>query len=203
MPSRFLPRTRGDDKGESFTHADGIIGHFDIASGERGEAKLSPGTKQFVVTEAKLGSMLSAGTKNAPTYDQAARNVACMAHMLAVANIDPAKVDRLAFLVLAPQAQIDAGVFAELVTKESIASKVGARARAYGGAHDAWFDESFMPTLNRIEVATLAWEAILSALPNTPESTSMGEYYAQCLRFNPLRAIGTALPLRQIAEIDG
>lgn len=54
LPSRFLPRQRGDDRAESFTHADGVLGHFTIAPGERGEAKLTPETRQFMVIEAKL-----------------------------------------------------------------------------------------------------------------------------------------------------
>jgi len=68
LPSLFLPQSRGDIKAESFTHADGVIGHFSIASGERGDVKLLPGVKQFVVIEAKLGSTLSAGTKNVRLY---------------------------------------------------------------------------------------------------------------------------------------
>jgi hypothetical protein len=54
LPSRFLPQRRGDERAESFTHADGIIGHFSIAPGERGEASLLPQARQFVVVEAKL-----------------------------------------------------------------------------------------------------------------------------------------------------
>jgi len=66
LPSRFRPQRRSDEGAESFTHADGVVGHFEIAPGERGEARLLHQAKQFVVTEAKLGSSLSARTKNAP-----------------------------------------------------------------------------------------------------------------------------------------
>ena len=41
LPSRFLPKTRGDSRAESFTHADGILGHFGVASGVRGDATLA------------------------------------------------------------------------------------------------------------------------------------------------------------------
>jgi len=188
LPSHFLPKVRGDTKAESYTHADGVIGHFAIASGERGDAKLLPGVKQFVVTEAKLGSSLSAGTKNAPTYDQAARTVACIAQMLAIAKVSPASVDHLAFFVIAPEAQIRSGVFTGLVTKESIEKKVRARVGAYETAHDVWFKESFLPALAHIEIGTLAWETVLADLPNTREIELMRKFYALCLRFNPLKA---------------
>lgn len=110
LPSRFLPRTRGDRLAESFTHADGLIGHFDVDSGQRGDARLRADVQQFIVTEAKLGSKLSRGTKNAPDFDQAARNVACIAHMLSVIGVAPLKVRRLGFFVVAPLAQIESGV---------------------------------------------------------------------------------------------
>jgi hypothetical protein len=91
------------------------------------------------VIEAKLGSSLSAVTKNAPDFDQAARNVACMAHMLSVAGVQPSSLKRLAFFVIAPKTQIDSGIFADLVTKPSIQSKVASRIASYSGEHDEWF----------------------------------------------------------------
>lgn len=35
LASQFLPECRIDDRAESFTHADGVIGHFEITPGER------------------------------------------------------------------------------------------------------------------------------------------------------------------------
>lgn len=187
LPSRFLPQTRADTRAESFTHADGVIGHFTVNSGVRGDAVIIPNAKQFIVTEAKLGSALSAGTKNAPTYDQAARNVACIAHMLGTAGLDPSAVECLAFYVIAPEAQIRSGMFANLVTKDSIEAKVRERVGTYAGMHDDWLHAMFLPALARIELGTLSWEGILSALPETSEAEAMRAFYAQCLNFNPLR----------------
>lgn len=192
LPSRFLPEIRGDIKAESFTHADGVVGHFKVASGSRGDAVIQPNATQFIVAEAKLGSALSAGTKNAPTFDQAARNVACMAHMLGSAGVDPASLSRIGFCVLAPRVQIDGGVFSDLVTKPSIESKVRNRLLAYGGKHDGWFANVFLPTLERIELNVLSWESILDALPENEETSAMKAFYANCLRFNPLRLRGSS-----------
>lgn len=187
LSSRFLPERRGDPLAESFTHADGVIGHLWIDSGVRGDASLLGGLSQFVVTEAKLGSSLSAGTKNAPSYDQAARNVACMAFMLGQAGIDPTKVDRLGFYVIAPRAQIDSGVFGELVTKPSIKGKVAGRVADYGEKHREWFDTIFLPTLNRIDLGLLAWEDILAFIDSRSADAGLAEFYRKCLEYNPLR----------------
>jgi hypothetical protein len=187
LPSRFLPERRGDPLAESFTHADGVIGHIKIDSGVRGDASLLPRLSQFVVTEAKLGSSLSAGTKNAPSYDQAARNVACMAYMLGVAGIDPSKVERLGFYVIAPKAQIESGVFGELVTDASIKGKVAGRVADYGEKHRDWFDTIFLPTLSRIDLGLLAWEDILTFIDSQSGDPGLDEFYGKCLEHNPLR----------------
>lgn len=188
LPSRFLPQTRGDPRAESFTHADGVIGHFSISPGLSGDASILSGAKQFIVTEAKLGSSLSKGTTNAPTYDQAARNVACIAHILANSGVDPNSLDSLAFYVIAPEDKIKSGAFANLVTKDSIETKVRERIASYAGQHDQWFQEAFIPVLRRIDLGILSWESILRALPNTPEVDVMWNFYTKCLEFNPLRA---------------
>jgi hypothetical protein len=108
--------------------------------------------------------------------------------MLGDKGIDPSTVDRLAFYVVAPDVQVKSGVFADLVTKGSIERKVRERVRSYEGAHDAWFKSTFLPTLERIELDILSWEAVLAAFPKTKETELMSEFYERCLRFNPLRA---------------
>jgi hypothetical protein len=189
LPSKFLHTFRGDPLAESFTHADGVIGHFRVQSGVRGDATLTEYPTQFVVAEAKLGSPLSVGTKNAPFYDQAARNVACMAHMLASVGMPATSMKRLAFLVLAPEAQAKSGIFADLLTKESIHAKVSQRVAAYSGKHDVWLEQVFNPFLERIDIACLTWEQVLSEIPASADNSYLAAFYAQCLRFNPLRGL--------------
>ena len=49
-------------------------------------ARLLPDATQLMVIKAKIFSPLSGGTRNAPGFDQAARNVACITRLLARAN---------------------------------------------------------------------------------------------------------------------
>jgi len=184
----FLAEWRGDHRAETFTHADGLIGHFAIRPGERGEAKLLPNARQATLVEATLGSGLSPGVKNASTYDQAARNVACLAHMLAEAQLSPKSMERLGFYVLAPQRQIQAGVFGDSVGKLSIHSKVEARVAQYGGSRDAWFRDAFEPLLEHVEMGLLSWESILDLIEPPGPPGEIRVFYHQCLRFNPQRA---------------
>src|SRR4051812_42560146 len=49
LPSQFLPRYRGDKLSESWTHADGVVGHFTVGIAGRGDFVLAPSAQQFVV----------------------------------------------------------------------------------------------------------------------------------------------------------
>lgn len=187
LASRFLPTRRGDPLGEGFTHADGVVGHFDVRP-SRGDLVLRPDATQLIVIEAKLRSPLSAGTRNSPDYDQAARNVAC------IAQVAP-QLQRSAFFVLAPQEQIGAGVFGELISRDSISAKVSKRCQAYEGVHDGWLAEVFEPALRLIELGLLSWEDVLAGLADGDGGSALREFYARCLEFNPLRMSRNAGPV--------
>ena len=184
--SQFLPRFRGDQLSESWTHADGVVGHFSVGSSGRGDLVLDPGAAQFVVVEAKLFSPLSAGTKNASGFDQAARNVACMAEVLRQAQRRPEAVSRLAFYLVAPQSQIDSGVFGVLLSPEHLRAKVQERVRPYEGTKDEWYSEWFEPTLKAADVRSVAWEAVL------PAESEYAAFYQKCLHFNRPIVTGAA-----------
>jgi len=186
LPSRFLPRDRGDPLAESHTHADGVVGQIAVGQAGLTDLQLAPQATQLVVLEAKLGSKLSAGTKNAPGYDQAARTVACMAEVLRRADRPATEFSALGFYVLAPQAQIAAGVFAAAMRRESIGRKVERRVQAYEGLHDAWFDEWFRPLLETIEIEVLSWEWVLADVTEQSRAAgdSLAAFYERCLRFS-------------------
>lgn len=105
--------------------------------------------------------------------------------MLGVAGVDPADVQNLAFYVVAPKNQIDAGVFDDLVTKESVEAKVRARVGSYGGTHDGWFEHAFKPVLSQMDLGILSWESVLNDFPDTSETRLITEFYRECLRHSP------------------
>ena len=121
LPSAFLPRHRGDPLAESWTHADGVIGHFKIGGSGKGDLCLLPSPKQFVVLEGKIFSRLSPGVKNAPYFDQAARNVACMAEVLRRADCPSGRLATLGFYVLAPASQLMAAITAVVPSLRPVA----------------------------------------------------------------------------------
>ena len=91
------------------------MGHFRIGEEEGGAAILEADASQFVVIEAKLMSPLSKGTKYALDFDQAARNVSCIAETLARSARRPEAMTTIGFCLVAPQAQQDSGIFGDLL----------------------------------------------------------------------------------------
>ena len=120
LPSVFEARFRGDPLSESRTNADGVVGHITIGKKAKADLELGKNAAQFTVIEAKVGAPLSSGTSNAKYFDQAARNVACMAEELARANLESTELARLDFVVVAPQYSIDKGTFATEMSSNSI-----------------------------------------------------------------------------------
>ena len=131
-------------------------------------------------------SPLSGGTKRTTFFDQAARNVACMAEILHRAEEAPISMNRLAFVVLAPVQQIEAGVFGRLCEKDSIATKVQERMRAYEGEKTKWHANASVPLLERIQILLLSWEQVINEIDRRdPDAASaFREFYNRCLTFN-------------------
>lgn len=187
LPSAFLPRKRGDKLAESWTHADGVIGHFSIGENGTGDLSLIENATQLVVTEAKMFSKLSAGVTNARYFDQAARNVACIAEVAKRAAIAPTSFTNVAFFVIAPQARIDEGVFSDYMDIESMREVVRRRVTEYSEPErDQWFEEWFLPVSNAAKICCISWEDILTVISEKHEADgeSLGEFYAKCLEFN-------------------
>ena len=186
LPSAFLPRPQGDPLAESWTHADGAIGHFTVGGETKTGLSLLPDASQILILEAKLFSPLARGVAHASYFDQAARTVACVAEILQRAGRHPGDLSRLGFYVLAPQSQIDAGAFTRQMDRDSIRAKVQRRVAAYNGERDAWHRAWFEPTLSRIDLGQSSWEDLLAEIRrhDEPFGDSLGAFYARCLQFN-------------------
>ena len=193
IPPPFLPTYRGDPLSEAWTHADGVIGNFNIGAGGKCELTLRQDTKHFVVTEAKMFSKLSAGITHDPNYDQAARNVACIAELLERHDLPANCFSKLGFYVLAPKEQIEMKPsFKSKTKKESIRKKVEQRVQSYINRNEdyekkqKWFVGFFLPMLEIIDIQCLSWEEIIDYIKSkdSAEGEELSKFYHNCLKYN-------------------
>lgn len=186
LPTAFKPRHRGDPLGESRTNADGVIGHIEVGKLAKVDLELKRGARQFTVVESKIGSVLSSGVTHARYFDQAARYVACMAEVMAQAGIQPSSLDRLDFIVLAPDSAIKQGTFSDQMKPSSIQAKVQRRVSEYKGQLDRWYTKHFVPTLRHLRLYLLSWEEAIEWISHHKPGTvlELEEFYTRCLQFN-------------------
>lgn len=187
LPSAFLPRHRGDKLAESWTHADGVIGEFIIGENGVGDLSVTSGVSQLLVTEAKMYSKLSTGVTNARYFDQAARNVACIAEVLKRAEVDPHSVSSLGFFVIAPQSQIEMGGFSSQMNLDGMREIVSRRVSEYEDeSRQEWFENWFVPVSHNIKIRCVAWEEVLEIvnLMDPEFGKELGGFYSKCLEFN-------------------
>jgi len=192
LPSAFLASHRGDPLAESWTHADGVIGHFEIGKEGKTDLWLPQDGEHLVILEAKMFAPLSSGVTRAPYFDQAARTVACIAEVLKRVDRHPSELSHLGFYVLAPRSQVDQGVFNEGMDRESIRQKVERRVNDYRDhdepkhrRHTTWLGDWFEPTLQQIDIDVLSWEQSIQTIAEHDSSSagSIQEFYQQCARF--------------------
>jgi len=187
LPSIFLPRVRGDRLAESWTHADGVIGNFVIGANREGDLSLTQGASRILVTEAKMFSKLSSGVKNASYFNQAARNVACIAEVIRRAQIPPSEYTNIGFYVIAPESQIKDGIFTEFMAPEMIRNIVRQRVSEYQEPEkNSWFEKWFIPTMDVIRIREISWEEIVSLIKqiDSTRGADINAFYEKCLNFN-------------------
>lgn len=196
LTSPFGSRHKADLLGEGFTRADGVVGQFSFRAETQTGFQLASEATQFIVIEAKMFSDLASGTKNAPGYNQAARNVACMAQELARVGRTPESFSSVGFYVVAPVATKRRGLsnLEASLDPAKIRAAISGRIRAYEEASRAeaadlraWEAGYFLPLVQcliaRESLKVVTWEACIDAVASVDNDTGeiLGQFYKRCL----------------------
>lgn len=220
LPSPFLRVKTGR---EGYTHADGVVGKFcigclqtsepfsiDDCATERfclkpgstgknkGKLSLKPDCDFFYVIEAKMGSSLSSGTANAEEYNQAARNIACIAELwiqqqlkkqpnLKIKDLKAEEVPKFGFYVLLPEGHHKRQGIELTLTKTEIIKKITKRIEDIPEADVNqsiyWLKENLNTLMDKLSIKAITWEEILKAIGNS----SLNDFYAKCKIYNGIR----------------
>ncbi len=188
LPSPFSVRKRGDNLSESSTHADGVVGKFEIGKKGRGDLSLKDSCDFFYVTEAKMYSKLSTRTKNADNYNQVARTVACIAKLIYDnKSIQIADFKKLGFYVLLPEEQIKVEhSFTSCTDKENIKIAIKNRISQYPTDDDNkksifdWLNLNLNSFIDKLEVKLIAWEDLIEK----SNDNSIKKFYEKCREYN-------------------
>lgn len=199
LASPFAAQQKADVLAEGFTNADGVVGQFAFRPMTQTGLELASDATQFIVIEAKMFSNLSSGTKNAPGYNQAARNVACMAQEIARAGRTPESFSSVGFFVMAPIPTKRRAGFSNLeafLDPAQIRAAISKRIKAYEEASRgeaaslrAWEAQYFLPLvqclIDRGSLKVVTWEACIDAVASVDSDAGeeLSRFYERCLSF--------------------
>lgn len=179
LSSPFLARNRQDSLAEGYTHADMALGDFRVDSANRGDITIEGVSGVFGVIEAKMGSQLSAGTKNAVEYDQASRNLACIAfNTLSTEH-------RIFFGVVAPRKKIEENGMDVQVSVSRMVEKIARRFDMYDVDSEVHaLKERVLDRAQRCACFVISYESWIDALANHNAHADLEDFKNQCYRFN-------------------
>ncbi len=195
LSSKFSPKYRGDKLAESYTHADGVTGNFSIGNKGMGDLKLAEDCKQFIVIEAKMFSKYSKGTKNAPEYNQVARTVSCMCHIISQSNQLLSTTKEVKFYTFLPKEQLkNEPTFNEYIMKKNISRVVKDRVKLYKGRSDyedkyKWFKKDYKRFIKQIVIENVSWEEIIEFIEKKDNKyyKKLLTFYNNCIYYNRIR----------------
>lgn len=177
-------------KKEGTTWTDAIVGsvriHDDVDNEIDSETKrgilLDDSNKHVgvVVIEAKVGSKLSEGTRNYADYNQAARNIACLAKLVMHEPED--FIRKCAFVVLGPQNPIKSWK-GQSENQRIVDAAMGIIKRQHDVAQTRYDDNAkFLATAKMIaeQSTVISWDEIVQIL----DDSELSRFYTSVLKEN-------------------
>tara|TARA_A100000171_G_C2140531_1_gene155405 strand:- start:4722 stop:5510 length:789 start_codon:yes stop_codon:yes gene_type:complete len=189
--SPFLQRFRGDPLAETHTHADGVIGNFEIGNVNSKGSLHFKGNK-LNIFEAKINSGFSKKVSNATFYNQAARYVACIAKTIDEADkLEVLNDLSIGFYLVVPEDQYNKKKknFKKFLDKTDIFDRVKERVEQYKNEVDyeeriKWLQTKFNPVLEKTVIKPLFYEEIISKLQDYKYIDEINNFYKSCIKYN-------------------
>ena len=174
------PFTNTKDKRETHTHPDIAFGDFKIDYSTRGEIVVNNDSKFFGIIEAKMGSNLSKGTKNAPNYNQASRSLACACHQ--THEKDNCEI---CFIVAAPDATLKKYSIKDQTDQTYMINQIRARFNEYPKQFkDQQNMESILKKAESCKIMILSFEDWVNILNHKEH---IHEFYKKAKKWNRIK----------------
>lgn len=164
---------------EGYTHADIALGDFTVEFNNRGQIQVSENAQLFGVLEAKMGSPLSTGTTNASNYNQASRNIACIAYNTMGTNISSF------FGVVAPESTIKKHEIEDKLKMAFYHRQIEDRYKMYDHGNVIWKDsEEVLRRVLAVRTFVFTFEEWIQAFDEKECHDELVDFYQQCLKWN-------------------
>ena len=165
-------------KNETKTQADVILGDFRINYDRNAEIIIETPSEILGIIEAKMGSNLSPGIKNAKNYNQASRNICCLAY---VTKKSPEC--KIFFVIVAPEVRINnpKSKFKEQIgeTKKEIKDRFEETGREYTSEMDE--------KIENCEIIIISYEEWINEIEGSDVKKALNKFYDKCIEHNKIK----------------
>lgn len=168
---------------EGYTHADIAIGDFKVDYSNRGEIEILTDTKLFGIIEAKMGSNLSQGTTHAKDYNQASRNLVCIAHN----TID--KHDcKTFFYVVAPASKLKDHEIEGQIELDVVKKQVSHRFEMHKSETDIYsLKEQIIEKIENCVIKAISYEEWINQFKNSSAHNDLQNFYEKAKKWNRVK----------------
>lgn len=165
---------------EGYTHADIAIGDFDVDFSKRGEIDIQPEATLFGIIEAKMGSNLSQGTTHVKDYNQASRNLVCIASN----TIDKPKCN-IFFYVVAPQMKLIEQNIKAQIDLQFVKNQIENRFSLHTSESLILKEKSaILAKINNCDIQAISYETWISCIKDITAQKSLQEFYNKAKKWN-------------------
>ncbi|HPW67646.1 MAG TPA: hypothetical protein PLS84_11285 [Salinivirgaceae bacterium] len=161
---------------EGYTHADIILGDFDVNYGERGKVVLADMPEILGIIEAKMGSSLSKGTRNAPNYNQASRNICCLAHTTQSTDCGTF------FIIAAPQS-----IIKKYNNFEEQINQIKPQISERFSHSEISYSKEIEKKVSECKVSVISYEDWINKLKHAEIKNMLIDFYNQCKKYNKIQ----------------
>ena len=164
---------------EGYTHADIALGDFSVDFNKRGEIIVSKIAKIFGIIEAKMGSNLSQGTTHFKNYNQASRNLACIAYN--TCDIDC----EIFFYVVAPEKKLVEHEIKKQIDLQTMIDQIAFRFKEYSDEFKrAQKMDLIISKALKCKVESISYEEWIEKIKNYDSRKFLDEFYQKAKKWN-------------------
>ena len=178
------PFVNAKTKREGYTHADIILGDFELDYEKCGEAILKKENANILgVIEAKMGSNLSQNTSNAKNYNQASRSICCLSYITRDTDCD------IFFIVAAPEKKIKDYNIENQINPENIKNQIEERFNHYFETNEENIlsqKDSILKQVQKCKILVIGYNEWIVEIEKNEPNKIMREFYNNCLKFNKI-----------------
>lgn len=129
-----------------------------------------------------MGSNLSKGTKNFPDYNQATRNIVCIAHStLGLTDCNTF------FYVVAPEKNIIKHELRKQIEIKKVIDQIEKRYKPYEGKDISKEKMLIIVRVKKCDIKVITYEDWISKITNTEAQKKLSEFYNAALYWNKIK----------------